>query len=151
MIFNQDIKEVLEQYTVSYVATAAKNGMPNVSLKGIIKFDAEEGIIYFLDLFCQNTEKNLKENRKIALAVVDHKNFKGFQFKGTAELIDSGVEFEQCKNEWHISKHNRFRERVNHNIRELFKDTASELDLPEPKYLVKIKVEEIIDLAAFKK
>ncbi|MDC0977747.1 pyridoxamine 5'-phosphate oxidase family protein [bacterium] len=149
MNFNNEVQEVLNQYSLAYIATATSDGTPNVSPKGIVKYDADQGTICFLDLFCKNTRKNLETNPKLALAIIDYKNFRGFQFKGSTEMISSGPEFEQAKLDWHLIKHNRFQDRVRKNISRLVKDPTSEYNMPEPKYLVKLHVEKIINLASF--
>lgn len=151
MDFPKEAVELLERESLAYVATSDENGQPNVSLKGIVKYSIEDGVICFLDLFNKHTKHNLKNNPKIALSVVDYKNFAGYQFKGSAELIEAGEEFEQCKMDWHLVKSNRYRQRVDHNISKILGEKASEYDLPEPKYLIKVHVEEIIDLSPIKK
>jgi predicted pyridoxine 5'-phosphate oxidase superfamily flavin-nucleotide-binding protein len=150
MQFSEDIISLLKNKSLANVATADKKDQPNVSLKGIVDFNEQEGTLYFLDLFCNNTRKNLQENEKVAITVVDYDNFLGYQFKGTVEIIDSGAEFEKYSFEWNLKKHNRFRDRINWNMSRFVKDTQSELDLPKPKYLVKVTVNETINLAAFK-
>lgn len=45
--------------------------------------------------FCLKTRQNLEKNPKVAVTVIDLANAKGYQLKGTAELISSGPLFEQ--------------------------------------------------------
>ncbi|MFC1771005.1 pyridoxamine 5'-phosphate oxidase family protein [Candidatus Margulisiibacteriota bacterium] len=149
MKFNKEIEDFLKHRSLANVATSDKTGKPNLSLKGIIDFDCENGILFFFDLYCKQTRKNLQENPQIAVTLVDYENFAGFQFKGKAEIIDSGQELEKYVFNWHLIKHNQFKERLSWHFSKILKNKPSEFDLPKPKYLVKIKVEEILDLAQY--
>ena len=105
---------------LGWVATASQDGMPNVTPKGTIQVLDDQTIV-FADLFSVKTRDNLMKNPKVAVTVIDHEKFIGYQFKGTAELVDSGPVFDQVKEE-------------------LKKAPKA---LPEPKYVAKITVEEI--------
>lgn len=107
---------------LGWVATADPEGMPNVTPKGTIQV-LDENTIIFADLFSMKTRDNLKKNPKIAVTVIDHEKFKGYQFKGKAELIDTGPLFAKVKEE--LKK--------------------APMQLPEPKYVAKITVEAIFD------
>ena len=107
---------------LGWVATANQEGMPNVTPKGTIQV-LDENTIIFADLFSLKTRDNLKNNPKVAVTLVDHEKFIGYQFKGKVELIDSGPLYEKVKEE----------------LKEAPKP------LPEPKYVAKITVEEIYD------
>lgn len=84
-----EMKEFIQQVRLCAAATADKNGMPNVSFKGSLQVLDDETLI-FADIFSEKTRKNLQENNKICILVGDHKKMAGFQFKGEADLIDSG-------------------------------------------------------------
>jgi len=105
-----------------WVATASRDGMPNVAVKGSLQIlDAEH--LLFADLFSLKTRKNLAENPKIAVMVADNDTRKGYILKGAAELISQGPLYDQ---------------------------TAAALkqklpQLPPPKYVVRITVEAIFD------
>jgi len=74
---------------LAWVATAARDGEPNVTPKGTLKL-MDENHVLFSDLFSLKTRKNLLENNKVAVTVVDAATAKGYQIKGTAEVVDSG-------------------------------------------------------------
>ena len=76
------------------VATASRDGQPNVTPKGTLKL-LDEHHVLFADLFSLKTRKNLEENAKVAVTVVDAATAKGYQFKGTAEVVTSGPLFEE--------------------------------------------------------
>ena len=69
-----------------WIAAAARDGTPNVSIKGSLRLLDEEHLI-FADLFSLKTRNNLKENPKVAVMVYDGETRRGYLFKGTAEQI----------------------------------------------------------------
>ena len=79
---------------LAWVATASRDGQPNVTPKGTLKL-LDEHHVLFADLFSLKTRKNLEENAKVAVTVVDAATAKGYQLKGTAELVTSGPLFEE--------------------------------------------------------
>jgi predicted pyridoxine 5'-phosphate oxidase superfamily flavin-nucleotide-binding protein len=119
----QAMKDLIESQKVCFVATADKRGKTNVSPKASI-YVVDDETLAFADLYSQKTRANLKENPNIALAVVDLKALKGYQFKGKAELLEEG---------------NTYNDVV------CYLQTLP-MKLPDPEYVVKIKVEEIFDL-----
>src|SRR5208282_3429058 len=78
---------------LAWVATASRDGEPNVTPKGSLKL-LDEHHVLFADLFSLKTKKNLLENKKVAVTIVDAATGKGYQLKGTAEVINSGPLFE---------------------------------------------------------
>ena len=79
---------------LAWVATASRDGEPNVTPKGTLKL-LDEHHVLFADLFSLKTRKNLEENSKVAVTVVDAGTAKGYQLKGTAEIVTSGPLFEE--------------------------------------------------------
>jgi len=119
----REMKDLIEEQKVSYVATADRNGKVNVSPKGSI-YVVDDETMAFADLYSKKTRENLMINPHIALAVVDVKSLKGYQFKGKAELLEQGNLYDDVV---------------------CYLQTLP-LTLPDPQYVVKIKVEEIFDL-----
>ncbi|MGC2111484.1 MAG: pyridoxamine 5'-phosphate oxidase family protein [Candidatus Korobacteraceae bacterium] len=78
---------------LAWVATVSADGEPNVTPKGSLKV-IDENHVMFADLFSLKTRKNLLENNKVAVTVADPATAKGYQLKGTAEVVDSGPLFE---------------------------------------------------------
>ncbi len=93
-------KEVQEFLTgkMAWVATAAPDGMPNTTPKGSAKVLDDEHIV-FADLFSQKTRANLKANPKVAVTAIDMNTGKGYQIKGSAEMLESGPLFERMAEE----------------------------------------------------
>ena len=89
-------KEVQEFLSgkMAWVATAAPDGMPNTTPKGSVKIIDDEHLV-FADLFSRKTRENLKANPKVAVTVIDAETHKGYQIKGSAEMLESGPLFEK--------------------------------------------------------
>ena len=81
----REIQEFLNG-KVGWVATAAKDGTPNVSIKGSLRLIDDEHLV-FADINSLKTRKNLEENPKVAIMVYDSDAKKAFMFKGKAELF----------------------------------------------------------------
>ena len=107
---------------LGWVATADKDGMPNVTPKGTIQV-LDEHTLVFADLFSQKTRENLMANPLAAVTLVDPEKAMGYQFKGKVELVDAGPVYEKVKEQ--IKKRPK--------------------PLPEPKYAAIIRVEAIYD------
>jgi len=85
-------KEVQEFLTgkMAWVATAAADGMPNATPKGSVQLIDDEHVA-FADLFSRKTRENLLANATVA----DQTTYKGYQIKGSAEILESGPLFDQ--------------------------------------------------------
>jgi len=108
-----------------WVATAAKDGTPNVSIKGSLRLLDDEHLL-FADIFSLKTRKNLLENPKVAIMVYEDAARRGYMFRGTTELFSSGPLYEQTAE----------------NMKKAMPQ------LPSPKYVVKVSVESIYDQSA---
>jgi len=117
----QEMQEFMKG-KMAWVATASPDGVPNTTPKGTVQVIDDEHIV-FADLFSLKTRDNLQKNPKVAVTVVDLEKYKGYQFKGSAELVDSGPVFDQV-------------------VEQLKK---APMQLPNPKYVVIIIVDSIFD------
>ncbi|MGA2228350.1 MAG: pyridoxamine 5'-phosphate oxidase family protein [Syntrophobacteraceae bacterium] len=117
----QEMQEFMKG-KMAWVATASPDGVPNTTPKGTVQVIDDEHIV-FADLFSLKTRDNLQKNPKVAVTVVDLEKYKGYQFKGSAELVDSGPVFDQV-------------------VEQLKK---APMQLPNPKYVVIITVDSIFD------
>ena len=107
---------------MAWVATATKEGVPNVTPKGTARVMDDEHVI-FADLFSLKTRQNLEQNSRVAVTVIDPASAKGYQIKGAAELVTSGPLYDQMAAQL----------------------KASSPSLPSPKYVVKIAVDSVYD------
>jgi len=157
--FSKEVQALLKREHLAYVATSKEDSDINIAIKAVIDFSDEEQKIYFLDMFKGTTRRNLQQHPKTTIAIADLKNFCAYQFKGSVSLIESGEIFEKYTANWNMEKQNRFRERISQNLSKALigslKDAISgeitdEFDLPKPKYIIELTVEEIITLSPFK-
>jgi len=88
------MKELVERQRLGFVATVCPDGTPNLSPKGTVCVLDEEHLI-FADLRSPGTVANLRTNPNVEVNVVDHFVRKGYRFKGTAQILESGAEFER--------------------------------------------------------
>ena len=79
---------------LSVIATASKDGTPNIGPKGSMHVFDDETLAYS-EGTGEKTLRNLQQNPKVAVMVVDREKTDGYQIKGTAELLTSGDFFEQ--------------------------------------------------------
>lgn len=146
MELNRAMAKLLSKHKIVMVSSASKDGKPNASLKGIVEVLPAEGIIYFLDLYSQKTRNNLLENPQVSISVADIEGFEGYQFKGIVEMINDGEMFKKYIKKWERQRTVLLIERMIKNVQKGSSHGRHELFLPEPKYLVKVRVTEIYDL-----
>jgi uncharacterized protein len=73
-----------------FVGTVDSHGVPNISAKGtFINFFDDETLVY-ADVYSLKTLDNVKHNPNVAIAVINAKAYKGYQFKGIGEIVDKG-------------------------------------------------------------
>jgi predicted pyridoxine 5'-phosphate oxidase superfamily flavin-nucleotide-binding protein len=85
-----DMKRVLDEQQLGFIATVTPDGKANLSPKGTTKAWDETHLI-FGDIRSPATIRNLRANPSIEINVVDVSVRKGYRFKGTAEVIDDGA------------------------------------------------------------
>ena len=91
----QDVQEFIKG-EMAWVGTAPKDGTPNATPKGTVQVLNDRHLM-FADLFSRKARENLNGNSQVSVTVIDLAMYKGYQFKGTAELINSGPLFEKLK------------------------------------------------------
>ncbi|MCD6152516.1 MAG: pyridoxamine 5'-phosphate oxidase family protein [Syntrophobacterales bacterium] len=104
------------------VATAGKEGYPNIGPKGSVMV-LDDSTLAFGELVGGRTYANLKENPKAAIAVVDPETRVGYRFVGTVQLETEG------------SLYDKFAERF------------EKMKLPRPVAAVKVALEAIYDVS----
>ncbi len=91
-----EMKEAFSKMKIFPVATASKDGTPNVVPIGVVELVSDD-TIWITDNFMNKSLENLKANPKIAL-YSGGPEIKGcFQIKGQATVKDSGKEFDEMK------------------------------------------------------
>ena len=84
-----DMKRIVREQPLGYVATAAADGTPNVSPKGTF-FVVDDTTIAFAEIRSPATVRNLKANPRIEVNFIDPFVRKGYRFAGTAKIIERG-------------------------------------------------------------
>jgi hypothetical protein len=88
----EEIKESLKGTKIAFLATASKDGAPNVVPIGAFKFLDNETLL-ISDQFFNKTLKNLQENPRISLVWWGEKG--GFQVKADITIHTEGEVFRQ--------------------------------------------------------
>ena len=84
-----DMKRIVVEQRLGFVATAAPDGTPNVSPKGtFIVLDDET--LAFGEIRSPGTIRNLRANPRIEVNFVDPFVRKGYRFAGTAAVVERG-------------------------------------------------------------
>jgi len=90
----EDMKRVIREQRLGYVATVCPDGTPNLSPKGTTTVWDDDHLV-FADIRSPRTIANLKRNPSIEINVVDWFTRKGYRFKGIATVTESGSLFDE--------------------------------------------------------
>lgn len=95
-ILTEDMKRLIREQKLGFVATVTPDGRPNLSPKGTTTYWDDDHLI-FADLHSPGTVANLRHHPAVEINVVDWFVRKGYRFKGTAQVFSEGEEFERLK------------------------------------------------------
>jgi uncharacterized protein len=84
-----DMKRIIEEQRLGFVATTAPDGTPNVSPKGTFVV-VDEMTIAFGEVRSPGTIRNLRADPRIEVNFVDPFVRKGYRFAGTANVVERG-------------------------------------------------------------
>jgi uncharacterized protein len=88
-VLTDDMKRVVREQRLAYVATVSADGRPNVSPKGSFSVWDDTHLV-FADIESPNTIRNLTANGLTEVNVVDPFTRKGYRFQGKATVLRSG-------------------------------------------------------------
>ena len=88
-ILTVDMKRVVEQQRLGFVATVCPDGTPNLSPQGTTAVWDDDHLI-FANIRSPGTLANLRQNANLEVNVVDPFVRKGYRFKGVASILESG-------------------------------------------------------------
>lgn len=88
-VLTEDMKRVVSEQRLGFMATVCPDGTPNLSPKGTTAVYDDDHLI-FADLRSPGTVRNLEENPNIEINVIDVLVRKGYRFKGTATVHTDG-------------------------------------------------------------
>jgi predicted pyridoxine 5'-phosphate oxidase superfamily flavin-nucleotide-binding protein len=84
-----DMKRVVEEQRLGFVATVYPDGTPNLSPKGTTAVWDDDHLV-FANIRSPGTLANLRQNPNVEVNVVDPFVRKGYRFKGVASVLESG-------------------------------------------------------------
>jgi len=90
----KEMQEMFNKAGIKQLASADKNGVPNVVPINFMKILDDETILASA-VFMTKTFQNLKENPVCAMSIWE--GFNGYQFKGSVKIETSGQIFEETK------------------------------------------------------
>jgi len=93
---SEDVKRIIAATQPAFIATASKNGKPNVSPKGSFKVLDDEHVA-FAEIASPNTIANIRENPQVEVMVFSPDTWGGCRIRGKAEILESGELLESFK------------------------------------------------------
>ena len=84
-----DMKRVVEEQRLGFVATVCPDGTPNLSPKGTTAVWDDDHLV-FANIRSPGTLANLRRNPGIEVNFVDPFVRKGYRFKGVGSILESG-------------------------------------------------------------
>lgn len=88
-VLSEEAKRIITTVQLAFVATASKDGRPNVSPKGSFRVLDDEHVA-FAEISSPRTISNLKENQQLSAVIFDPAAFGGCRVWGRAEILESG-------------------------------------------------------------
>lgn len=140
--------DFFENQNYVIVATFDPAGVIHCSAKGLAGFD-KEGRLLVVDLYLQNTYKNLRKDPRVSITAIDEKGFTGYTLQGKAQIIPKGEIPAEFGDLWESRIIRRMSQRVVQGVQAQASSAAHhEAGLPQhPQYIMVIEVETIIDLS----
>ena len=93
-ILTEDMRRVVDEQHLGYVATVCPDGTPNLSPKGSLAVWDDDHLV-FADIDSPGTVDNLRRNPAVEINVVDPLTRLGYRFKGTATIYEGGAMYEE--------------------------------------------------------
>lgn len=93
-LLTNEIRVLIEQQKLGYVATVSPDNTPNLSPKGTISVWGDDHLV-FADIKSPKTIVNLEKNPSIEINVVDPMTRRGFRFKGLGTILSFGEEYDK--------------------------------------------------------
>lgn len=127
-ILTDDMKRVVSEQRLGFVATVCPDGTPNLSPKGTTAVWDDDHLV-FANIRSAGTLANLRNNPGVEVNVVDPFVRKGYRFKGAAAILDSGPLYDRA--------------------REFYKQRGSPIDLIREIVLIHVASAQPIDSPAY--
>ena len=94
-LLTADMKRVVEEQRLGFVATVSPDGTPNLSPKGTTAVWDDDHLV-FANIRSPGTLANLRLNASVEVNVVDPFLRKGYRFKGVASILESGALYDKA-------------------------------------------------------
>lgn len=91
-----EVKNVIARQGVFPIATASKDGLPNVVPMTFVKVFDDENLL-IVDNFMHKTKQNIESNPYMSICVWDLENKLSYQIKGKVTIHDLGSVFDQAR------------------------------------------------------
>ncbi len=110
---SEEVKKIIAEIRPGIIATASKDGKPNLSAKGSFRVLDDDHVI-FADVHSPRTIANLKENPYVSALVLNPGTYKGCRIWGKGEILTSGPLVDQMNKEFAEKGYNL---KVNHVVK----------------------------------
>ena len=94
-VISADMKRIVEEQRLGFVATVCPDGTPNLSPKGTLAVWDDDHLV-FANIRSPGTLANLRGNASMEVNVVDPFVRKGYRFKGFASIVESGPRHQEA-------------------------------------------------------
>ncbi|MDP8264785.1 MAG: pyridoxamine 5'-phosphate oxidase family protein [Candidatus Aceula lacicola] len=144
-------KEIVQFFEKSHaviVSTLNEKGAIHCSVKGLVGVGKKDKL-FLTDLYLYRTFCNLKKNPTISVTALDEHAFKGYVLQGKAKIIPKSEIKKEILDQWEARVVQRITKRVQRSVSIGAKSKKHfEAHLPiDPKYLIEVKIDNIIDLS----
>jgi predicted pyridoxine 5'-phosphate oxidase superfamily flavin-nucleotide-binding protein len=93
-ILTDDMKRVVREQRLGYIATVCPDGTPNLSPKGTTGVWDDDHLM-FADIRSPQSVRNIEQNASVEVNVIDPLVRKGYRFKGRAAVHRAGEIFQR--------------------------------------------------------
>jgi predicted pyridoxine 5'-phosphate oxidase superfamily flavin-nucleotide-binding protein len=94
-ILTADMKRVVDEQRLGFVASVCPDGTPNLSPKGTTAVWDDDHLV-FANIRSPGTLANLRQNPSVEVNVVDPLLRKGYRFKGVASIHEAGTLYDRA-------------------------------------------------------
>ena len=135
--FDDELKKLVNFQKLGYVATVSSDGTPNLSPKGTIAI-LDDSRLVFANIRSPKTIENLTNNPSIEINVIDPFSRMGYRFKGLANILSDGEDFENILDYF---KQKGIKSTISHIV---VIDVTSFSEITSPSYDLGLKKDDFI-------
>ena len=135
--FDNELKKLVNFQKLGYVATVSSDGTPNLSPKGTIAI-LDDSRLVFANIRSPKTIENLTNNPSIEINVIDPFSRMGYRFKGLANILSNGEDFENILDYF---KQKGIKSTISHIV---VIDVTSFSEITSPSYDLGLKKDDLI-------